>query len=375
MRRNSEVETLVSSVNSPLSTTRRTALRAAALGIAAIGSGAALSACGSDGGRTGKTATGATKFIAESSKLDSDFVDMVCNAQNLFAKHGLSIPKFLYPSSGVQAMQLLVGGSANGTSQDTVLAMAAYANQEKGERPAMIGMRIPENTYSIVVGKGSWPSDTANFEEKMHALKGKTIGVTAVGAGSDRQLNLALEAAGMAVKDVTHLGIGLPTVGISQLKGGKIDAYVGLTFATAEFMIAETGGRALVRFADPGVPELLSKQQIYCLLVRESYARAHKDVCKKWLSAQSEANDWITKNKAAASKLLNQTAFSGHAEGASTAFINHYIDEIIPKINNNWAVSRESFDFMKQVATKVGAITSGQLSFEAMVPEFARSAS
>jgi len=359
-------------------TSRRNLFKLAGLGAAAVGAGGLLAACGDDKAVGGTTVTApnalakSTPFRIASAPVDNYFIDAVNQAQHHFAKYNLEVPKFLYPSSGVQSMQMLAAGAVDGLMQDCLLTMASFVNSEKGKRPVIIGMRIPETTYSIVVNKGTWPDAGAGFEERMASLRGKRIGVTAVGAGTDQQLRLALEAAGMKYEDVTHLGVGQLAPGIAQMNAGRIDAYVGFTFMASRLMAAQTGGKVLIDFNGAGVPEIISRQEVDPIVVREDFARDHADVAKAWLAAQWDGKDWILNNREAAAKLLNDGNFAGKALEISAAYIEHFANNVVPKLKPMWKVPRESIETMAKVAEKLGIAKPGTLPYEELVPEFAR---
>src|SRR5437868_14177332 len=92
-------------------TSRRNLFKLAGLGAAAVGAGGLLAACGDDKAVGGTTVTApnalakSTPFRIASAPVDNSFIDAVNHAHHHFAKYTLEVPKFLYPSSGVQSMQ------------------------------------------------------------------------------------------------------------------------------------------------------------------------------------------------------------------------------------------------------------------------------
>lgn len=356
-------------------TNRRTALRAVGLGAVLAGTGGLLAGCGDDSsssGASGGSGGGSTEFKIASAPGDNYFLDHVCKEQGTFTANKLDVGDFVFPQSGVQAMQLFAAGAITGMQQDTLLTMTSYANAQQGSRPQIVGMRIPETTYAIVVGKGSWPDPSASYEERMQALKGKKVGVAAVGAGSDQTLRLALEEAGMGYDDVTHLGVGQFAPAIQQMQQGRIDAYVAVTYATSFMMANVTGGSVLVPFWEDNTPDLMHKQEVQPIIVREDYLADNAAVVESWKTAAWEGKDWIVANQDAAAKMLNESQFNGTAEAESKSYIDHYVTVTVPKLEDNWKVKKEGIDNMIVVAEKLGMITSGQLTYEDIVAESAR---
>lgn len=358
---------------------RRDVLRWAGAGFVALGAGSVLTACGGGSSTSAdvKTVAGAlakpTTFRIASAPIDNYFLDYVDQDQNDYAKYNLEVPKFILPESGVQGEQLMTAGAINGQVGDVLLALSTYANSVPGKRTVFVGMRVPETTYSIVVKNGTWPAASASFNEKMQALKGKTIGVTAIGAGADKQLTLALSQANMTRKDVTPLAVGqVANGGAAQMQAGRIDAYVGITWATSRVLAKEAGGEIYIDFNDPSVPALLSKQQVDVSIVREDFAKNDEDVVKAWLDAQTAGKDWIVANQAKAAALLNTTCLGGKYLDIAQGYIGHFVNDLVPKLHPNWKLAKADVDLMIAVAEEMNLIQKGQVSFEDIVPAFAR---
>ncbi|TNM50812.1 ABC transporter substrate-binding protein [Nocardioides albidus] len=359
-------------------TSRRGFLRYTGMGAVAIGAGGLLAACGDSGATAGGgTVAGALKkparFRVATGPGDNFLLDHINFERKQFDAYNLQVGKLIYPQSGVQAMQLLTGGGVDAMVQDPILTMASYVNGQEGKRPVMVGLRVPETTYSIVANEGTdFPDESASFEERMHALAGKRVGVTAVGAGNDQQLKLALEAAGMAYDDVEHVGVGQFAAGIAQMKAKRLEAYVGFTWATTRLLAAQTGGRMYIDFLDPATPEILRNQQVQFHIVREDFLDKNQDVVTAWLAAQTAALDWVLDNPEKAADFLNKNSFDGKGQELATSYIKHFVDDVAPKIKPNWVVPQEPVDLMIEVATKLGAVKEGEVSYEDLVAESAR---
>ncbi|SDE65981.1 ABC-type nitrate/sulfonate/bicarbonate transport system, substrate-binding protein [Rhodococcus tukisamuensis] len=359
-------------------TSRRNLFKFAGAGVLAIGAGSLLAACGGNeavGGASTK-AEGAlatpTPFTVGSSSGDNFLIDVVNVDQNQFAPYNLEVPKFIYPQSVVQGMQMVSAGAIEGAAMDTMLAMLSFANGQKGNRPVIVGMRMPVNTYNMIVGPGSWPDQGAGFVEKMGSLKGKKIGVTAIGAGTDRQLDLALKAAGMERGDITAVAVGQIPAAIAQIKNGRLDAYVGFTYGSGLSVATQVQGQMLIDFSGGDTPELLSALQVCPLVMREDNAEAHEDVANAWLAAQWDAKTWIEKNRAAAAALLNAGTFNNEAPVEAGKAIDFMVDRAFPKVSPNWKVTRGGIEHVADVMDQLGMLKKGTVSYEDIVPPFAR---
>ncbi|RKM74658.1 hypothetical protein COO55_23230 [Rhodococcus opacus] len=350
---------------------RRSMLKYLGLGTAAVGATSLLAACG---GGPGAGASGqAAKFTIGSFPGDTFLLDAVNLANNDFARNNLNVPKFITPQSGVQALQLVSAGAVNGYSSDTLLLMGAHANSTQGKRPVIIGLKNVSTTYGVVVGpNGNWPGEDATFEEKMQSLKGKSIGVSAIGAGGDLQLDLALELAGMQSSDVTHLAVGPSASAIPNMKAGRLDGYVSVQWSSGLFIARETGGSVLLDFGRPSMPETLRNQAVVCISTSESFAEEHEDVLKNWLRAQSEGSEWMLSHKDDAAEILNSGTFDGNAPEIAKAYIEHYAQDVAPKLQPMFKAPKDQVDHMIDLAVRFGNAKEGAISYEQIVPAFAR---
>ena len=352
---------------------RRSLLRFAGLGAAALGAAPLLAACGSNTAAAPAAAGAMHKFAAAAFPGDAYFLDTINLEQKIYAQHQLEVAKHITPQSGVQAFQLLVAGAVDGYAADTGLLMATHANSSKGKRPVLVGFRNLDSTYGIIGGPNSqWPAADASFEEKMHSLKGKKIGVTAVGAGGDLQLRLALELAGMKPTDVTVLAVGPTAQAIPNIKAKRIDAYVGVQWTATRFIAKETGGTILLDFAEANAPELLRNQAVVAIAVREEMAQQQPEVVQNWLAAQDAANKWIGEDKAAAAKLLNDNGLGGKAPEIATEYVEHYVADVQPKLKPMFKATEETVNNMSELALRFGSVKKGDITYEQLVPEFAR---
>jgi len=342
---------------------------------AAVAMGLLLAACGSSGEASDGSGSGGEPVTMKIASAPTDvyLMDEFALDQGLFAKHDLKVDKFIYPQSGVQGAQLLTSGAVDAMQQDTLLTMASFANGQKGKRPIIVGMRMPTTTYSIITRDSfdGAPAD-ASFEEKMKALEGKTIGVTAIGAGADQQLTLALEEAGMDKDSVTRLGVGQMPPMIAQLKSKRVDAVISQTWASSRMMEAATGGSIYVEYTDPAAPEMISGQQVGPLVVREDFLKKNPEAVKNYLALQTTIKDEMLENPDTAAEFLNKRTFDGKAAELSAAYVDDWSKNVITKADPQWRMSREVFDRMVAVGVQIGLLKEGQVTYEDMVADFAQ---
>lgn len=356
----------------PLATSavdRRSLLKFGAFGLAAVGAAPLLSACGSS-----STSSSAAKSIQlHWSSGDTFLADVVAVQQGIFKDHKLDVGKNVETTSGVQTLQLMTTGAVTAALVDQLITMGAFLKTPKGRRVVQVGQRYPVNSYGVVVSaNGGWPDDAASFADKVKSLRGKRVGVTSVGAGSDQQLILALEQVGVKTTDVTHIAVGLAAAGAAQLKAGRLDAYVGYSPSVSEFVAENAGGRVLASFADASAPSLLRSETVGSLVMSEKFVAENKDVVIAYLQAEQDANKWIVDNATAAADLLNQTSFAGKAAAPCEKAISFYVEQVVPKCLPQLKVSRQWFDSMSTIASTLGVVAPNAISYEDFVPALAR---
>ena len=166
--------------------------------------------------------------------------DYVAKDQGFDAKHGLDF-KFVTPSNGAAAAQLMLAGAVNGWLTDPLIILGAAA---QGYGIRMAGVLAPAISYWVLVSKeDQWPSANATLNEKIAAFKGKRIAVSGIGAGTDHALLLLLKTGHLEASDVTRIGIGQQQAAIGQLEAGRIDAFVSFSLAGNAEIEQQTGAR------------------------------------------------------------------------------------------------------------------------------------
>lgn len=350
------------------SVSRRSLIKYFGAGAAALGATPLLAGCGGDAEASASGDFGVAAFPG-----DAYFLDTANLAEKQYAKHGLNVPEHLTPQSGVQGLQLLVAGAIDGFAVDTLLLLASHGNAAKGKRPMLVGVRNMETTYAIVGNKNvKWPDKNASFEEKMHALKGKKVGVTAIGAGSDLQLKLALETAGMVYDDITPLAVGSTTQMIPNMRNERVDAVVTVQWTSTRLLAQATGGSILLDFAEKSAPDIMRNQAVVCASVREDMLEKDPESVKAWLATQNDARKWMLENPKDAAALLNKTGLAGKGLPIAEEYMKHYAKVVDPALEPMLKAPKDIIERMIGLAERFGNIEKGKVTYESLVPDFAR---
>lgn len=189
---------------------RRTATVAAVCAASAL----ALSACG--GAATDAeagTGTGTGRMTVYYTALTADYLPLwIAQEEGLFKKHGLKIKLAeVEDASGIPA--LLSGDMQIGATAPTSV-LAANAN---GAGLSIIATTDPTIPFEMLATK-----DVKDISD----LKGKKIGVSSVGSGSDFATRVGLKTAGLDPNDVSILPLGSKSNRVAALTSGQIQAGV-----------------------------------------------------------------------------------------------------------------------------------------------------
>jgi ABC-type nitrate/sulfonate/bicarbonate transport system substrate-binding protein len=272
----------------------------------------ALAGCGSDSDSA--SSSGGSKDLFEftmgSFNGEPYVLDYVAAKQGFFEKNGLKA-KFISPSSGgATANTLFLGGTLKAWPGNPATIMQDMA---KGEDIKIAGWRDNWIPFGIVVpGDGSLAKlKDASFDEKMKALKGKKIGLTAVGSLVYYSLLAGLNTAGLKESDVTILAVGQPDAGIAQMSAGRIDAYV--TYSRTDVGVFNERIKAVQYASLTGeeAPAKIRDFSVWALPVLGSLQKEHPEVVSGYVKAQQEAYDWAKNNIDGAAQIVSDQVYKG----------------------------------------------------------------
>jgi NitT/TauT family transport system substrate-binding protein len=181
-------------------------------------------------------------------------------------------------------LEAVVGGSADvgGGVYEQTLQMAV-----EGKSIVCFVSLLKSPNFAIVAAPG-----VRTFAD----LKGKTVGVSAVGSPSQTYLNYALTLAGVKSSDVTTISIGLNASAIAALEHGKVDAAV-LFGSTIPLYLARKPDAVML--ADTRTPEGLravfhvDEYPASCLLAQRAWLDQNPEAAKKMSRAVVRALVWL----------------------------------------------------------------------------------
>ena len=279
--------------------------------------------------------------------------DYVVKDKGFGAKHGLNI-KFVTPASGAAAAQLMLAGAIQGWATDPLIILNA-ANQ--GHDIKMAGIVTPRLMYTILVRKdAAWPAEDAPFVEKMAGLKGKRIGVSGIGAGTDNALILMLKAAGLSAADVTRVGIGQQQAAIGQLGAGSIDAFVSFSLAGNAIIQQQTGARLYITTRAPIVPEAVQAVPHFAFAVAGEFAAKNPKQVAGWLAAEQEAMAWIRNNPDEAATILDKYVFNSQQPDLARKIIPQMLSTYFVNIFPGFKIPRKAFAALQGASRELATV-------------------
>ncbi|WP_167042460.1 ABC transporter substrate-binding protein [Salinibacterium sp. ZJ454] len=185
-------------------------------------------------GMTAGCASGSSADTTDNSAADRTFVygaqgsafpAALAEELGFLADRNITI-EYVNTSTPSAAFAALDQGDLDGVLGSPQLMM--LHNKDNPDKPALLLESINNGDLTLVVSNDSGiPNAADGFEEMVSALKGKTIGVTAIGGALDFAFREVIRAGGLDPEvDVTIVTVqyGLPAM--NALKTGQIDGYM-----------------------------------------------------------------------------------------------------------------------------------------------------
>ena len=192
----------------------------------------------------------------------------VAKEARLFDKQGLDL-NLVYIPGGPRSIMSLIGNSVQFVNHSGMPALEAY---QRGADTVMIASSMNQLEHAVMGEKSITSVDQ---------LKGKVLGISALGALTDIILREALRYHGISEKEVTIIPVGDEGARLSSLQTGRVQAVIisGIQRRTA----ARLGFRQVIDLAK--LPIEVSGSSIQ---VRRSYLAQNPEITLKFLKAWIE---------------------------------------------------------------------------------------
>src|SRR5438270_1470410 len=254
-----------------------------------------LSACGSStsGGSGSSSGSGKTalKIMVGGLSKQIYLPNELTQRLGYFSAQGLDVTLIDEASGQSSENEVLAGQveAGSGSYNHTIELQAAGKNME-----AVVLLNVAPGEAEIVSVKA------ASQIHSVSDLKGKNLGVTELGSGTQTLTTALLHNAGITTDQVHFVPVGAGDTFIAALQQGKIDA--GMTTEPTISRIVSSGvGKVLVDLRSPQSTQaaLGGPYPFICLFMNNSYVSSHKDVVQKVVNAYVKTLKWMHTHTAA----------------------------------------------------------------------------
>lgn len=257
-----------------------------------------LSACGSSNNSSGGSGSssssgGKTHLSIMVGGLSKQIYlpNMLTKQLGYFDQQGLDVTLIDEASGQSSENEVLAGqvDAGSGSYNHTIELQAAGKQME-----AVVLLNVAPGEAEIVSAKA------ASQIHSVKDLKGRNLGVTELGSGTQTLTTALLHNAGIAANQVHFVPVGAGDTFIAALQQGRIDA--GMTTEPTISRILSTGvGKVLVDLRSPQSTEaaLGGPYPFISLFMNNSYVNSHKDTVQKLVNAYVMTLKWMHAHTAA----------------------------------------------------------------------------
>src|SRR5260221_6048782 len=251
-----------------------------------------LSACGSSS-TSPSTSNGKTqlKIMVDGLSKQIYLPNMLTQQLGYFAQQGLDVTLIDEASGQSSENEVLAGQvDAGSGSYNHTIELQALGKQME----TVVLLNVAPGEAEIVSAKA------ASQIHSVKDLKGKNLGVTELGSGTQTLTTALLHNAGITPDQVHFVPVGAGDTFIAALQQGRIDA--GMTTEPTISRILSTGvGKVLVDLRTPQSTQaaLGGPYPFISLFMSNSYVNSHKDVVQKLVNGYVKTLKWIHTHTAA----------------------------------------------------------------------------
>lgn len=211
--------------------------------------------------------------------------NMLAKQLGYFDQAGLDVT-LLDEASGQSAESLVLAGQVDAGSGSYNHTIELQATGQHMECVAQLDI-APGEAEVVATREASQITAVAD-------LKGKNLGVTEPGSGTEALTIALLHRAGIAPDQVHFVPVGADDTFIAAMQQGQIDAGM-TTEPTISRLVASGIGRVLVDLRTPQKTEaaLGGPYPFICVFMRNDYVQRHRDVVQQLVGAYVKTLKWI----------------------------------------------------------------------------------
>lgn len=247
-----------------------------------------LAACGGDNGSSG----GRVHLSIMVGGLSKQIYlpNMLTQQLGYFSQEGLDVTLIDEASGQSSENEVLAGQvqAGSGSYNHTIELQAAGKNME-----TVVQLGIAPGEAEVISAK------EAGSIHSVADLKGKNLGVTELGSGTQTLTTALLAKVGISADQVHFVPVGAGDTFIAAIKQGKIDA--GMTTEPTISRLVQSGdGKVLADLRTPTSTQaaLGGNYPFISLFMKNDYVSSHKDVVQKIVNAYVKTLKWIQTHSA-----------------------------------------------------------------------------
>jgi NitT/TauT family transport system substrate-binding protein len=269
---------------------KRTAVIASALALAGLTTVTACSSSSSGGSGSGSSGTPTVRLMVGG--IDKQIYLPYQLAQNLgfYKKYGVNVVLSTETDGGVGAEDAMASGQVD-------MAGAWYNHtidfQTKGKAVEDIVQLSGAPGERVMCYNGSGVHSAADF-------KGKVIGVTDLGSGTDTLIKFLAAQKGLKTSDFTRIGVGAGSTVVAALQNHKAACAITTQPTVAALEKKNIAYSAIDLATSTGAAGALgSMWPAASVLARTDWVNSHKDAAQKVVDALVATMHWINTHTAA----------------------------------------------------------------------------
>ena len=249
----------------------------------------ALSACGgtsaSSSGSGGSTQSVAVKIMVGGLNKQIYLPNMLTQQLGYFKDQNLDVT-LIDEGSGQGSETEVVAGNVDAGSGSYSHTIELQAKGKNIETICQFGI-APGEAEMVATAK-------AGSITKVSDLKGKNLGVTDIGSGTQTLTMALLGKQGISADQSTYVAVGAGNTFIAGIKQGKIDAGM-TTEPTISRLLATGDAKVLVDLRTPASTRaaLGGDYPFIGIFAKNDWVNAHKDVAQRLVNAYTKTLKWM----------------------------------------------------------------------------------
>lgn len=295
--------------------------------------------------------------------------EIAAKKRGFFEKHGLDV-QLVAATSGADALKFIVAGSAYGQLGSNALNLQAI---DAGQPLVELGSIANVNPIEIIARTDVGLPFDGDLKQKVAALRGKTIGVTGIGAATYLVAKGLLLAGGMSNPDneVHFVAVGLVLTALEQLKAKRIDAYA---FLPPFGPMAEAAGAGRKYIGREQFPSNMQPAAWLTITTTREQVTKRPGVAKAWCAAEREGLEWVTNpaNFKAAVQLMREEFLSNQPPGVVEATTKFYTEVFFKSAESDLRVPLKAYANDLGLIKDIGLQGKGSLKYEDVVLNLCR---